>query len=77
MPVLSVIMTASGIDKGTVLYGPGQHIAIRTGPAVTAGAFFVFHPDNGGGYVAELPGDDADWTPEPHTDDEQPEDDSQ
>ena len=25
-------------------------IAIRTGPSVTVGTWFVFHPDNGGHY---------------------------
>lgn len=29
----------------------GDLIAIKTDPSVTAGAWFVFHPANGGGYT--------------------------
>lgn len=29
----------------------GQRVAIQTGPKVTIGKWFVFHPDNGGYYT--------------------------
>lgn len=43
---------ASDMVKGTALRGPNGEVAIRTGPAVAAGQFFVFDPDNGGYYAA-------------------------
>jgi hypothetical protein len=36
--------------KGTTFRGPDGQIAIRTGPAVAVGQYFVFDPDNGGYY---------------------------
>lgn len=36
-------------EPGTIKY-KDDFIAIKTAPTVTAGAWFVFHPANGGGY---------------------------
>lgn len=41
---------ASNTPKGTVFQSPGGMTAVRTGPAVTAGQYFIFDPDNGGYY---------------------------
>lgn len=44
---------------GTAFQGPEGQLAVRMGPGVTAGEFFVIHPDNGGHYAS---GDEvADW----------------
>lgn len=48
---------------GTMLKGPSGHIAIRTGPTVTAGDWFVFHPDHGGGYTDGKAQKVDDWVP--------------
>lgn len=50
--------------KGAVLQGPDGQVAIRMGAGVTAGKFFVLHPDRGGHYSSEQ--EDADipaWPP--------------
>lgn len=41
---------ASTISKGTAFVGPQGQVAVRTGPAVAVGQYFVFDPDNGGYY---------------------------
>lgn len=41
---------ASTLSKGTAFRGPNGQVAVRTGPAVAVGQYFVFDPDNGGYY---------------------------
>lgn len=48
---------------GTVLRGPDGYIAIGTGKAVTAGDWFIYHPDHGGAYGDGVAQNVADWTP--------------
>ena len=38
-----------------------QLIAIKTGPGVAVGRFFLYHPDHGGGYESDLPGGEENW----------------
>lgn len=38
-----------------------EFIAIKTGPGVAAGAWFVYHPSHGGGYEGALPGGEELW----------------
>lgn len=40
------------IQPGTALQGPNGQVAMRMGPGVTAGKYFVIHPDHGGHWAA-------------------------
>jgi hypothetical protein len=47
----TVLAMASQLDKGTAFMRPdGAVVAVRMGPGVTAGQYFVLDPDNGGYY---------------------------
>lgn len=41
------------IRPGIVRIGPNGHRAIKMGPGVTAGPWYVMHPDHGGAYSSE------------------------
>lgn len=44
---------ATKIKPGDVLEGPDGQRAIRMGPGVAVGQYFVIHPDHGGHYVGD------------------------
>lgn len=48
---------------GMVFRGPDGHTATRTGDGVTAGDWFIFHHDRGGGYSDGVAQKVDDWVP--------------
>lgn len=46
-------MATAKITPGTAFQGPDGQVAVKMGPAVSAGQYFVIHPDNGGHYTDE------------------------
>lgn len=47
---------------GTARRGPNNEVAFKMGDGVTAGAYFVIHPDHGGAYSdGKTPYDVSQW----------------
>lgn len=51
------------VKPGTVRQGPDGFIAIKTGDGVTAGDWYIYHPDHGGGYGDGEAQKVSEWTP--------------
>ena len=50
---LAVTVNQEGefVEPGAALRGPNGQVAIKMGPAVTAGAYFIIDPNHGGHYT--------------------------
>lgn len=53
-----------GAEKAEIRWDPSTGaIAIKTGPNITVGEWFVFHPNNGGHYSTGEREKVAEWLP--------------